>query len=107
MLLCTFLGPLKKVKKLYVDDPSIPVPKRTLFWKASIAKKSAEEKEERAPLNPFNEASNTNQDMLKTTDQELNSLNFESVSLVEEQENLSNGGSTLDLENNEHRSSEF
>ena len=46
MLSCTFVGPLKKVNKLYVNDPSIPVPKRTLFWKASIAKKSAEEKEE-------------------------------------------------------------
>ena len=65
-------------------------------------------------MNPFSEASYTNQDMLggmKTTDQELNSHDFEedsilplheSVSLVEEKENLSNGGSTLDLENNEH-----
>lgn len=105
---------MKRVKKLYLNDPSIPVPKRTLFWKTSQAKKAAAEKEERTPLNLSKQDSDFIQDMQEgmTTDQELNSDNSEqdpvsslivqeSALLVEEPKNICNGGSMLDLENND------
>ena len=108
---------MKRVKKQYLNDSSIPIPKRTLFWKASLAKKAAEEKKERAPLNPPTEPSDDTQDNLqggkKTADQEQSLVFSEEDSSsflpegatlveVEELENISNGGSTLpDLENNE------
>lgn len=80
----------------------------------SLAKKAAEEKEERTSLNPSTEPLDDKQGMQdgkKTTDQEPSpdnseedstSLLPEGATLVEELENISNGGSTLlDLENNE------
>ena len=108
---------MKRVKKQYLNDSNIPIPKRTLFWKASLAKKAAEERKERTPLNPSTEPPDDTQDNLqggkKTADQkqspgysEEDSSSFlpEGATLVEvkEPENISNGGSTLpDLENNE------
>ena len=89
-----------------------------MFWKASLAKKAAEEEKERTPLNPSTEQPSDDlqgnlQGGKKTADQEQipgyseedsSSLLPEGATLVEveELENISNGGSTLpDLESNE------
>jgi len=38
---CFLAGPLKKVKKRYLNDPSLPVPKRTLYRKEARSNKLA------------------------------------------------------------------
>ena len=37
------VGPLKRVKKRYLDDPSLPIPRRTLYQKEAQGKKSVEQ----------------------------------------------------------------
>ena len=103
------------MKKQYLNDSSIPIPKRTLFWKASLAKKAGKEKEERTPLNPSTEPSDDTQDNLQggkkraneeqspgNSEEDFTSHLPEGATLLEELENISNGGSTLiNLENTE------
>ena len=105
---------MKRVKKLYQNDPRIPVPRQTLFWKASLAKRCTDHKEERNPLSPT--TGKANEDMLagmETSDQGLKSDNSEeeaSIShlheheLKEELENISNGGSSFKFINLQYNS---
>lgn len=108
-----FVGPLRRVKKLYLNNPSIPVPRQTLFWKASLAKRCTDDKEERNPLSPI--TGNANEDMLagmETSDQGLKSDNSEEDSIShlhehkpkEELENISNGGSSFKFTNLQYNS---
>ena len=93
------------MKKRYLNDANIAVPRRTLFWQASRAKRSPDEKEERVPLYvPSTEASDSNQGFnSENSDQGSTSpLTLqESSPLMEEEKFISNGGSLLDQENNE------
>ena len=109
---------MKRVKKLYLNDASFPVPRRTLFRNASRAKRSTVDKEERSPLSPTAGFADFNEDMLagmKTSDQDLKSDNSEEASTShshehepeEELENISNGGSTVVLGYNEQHNEQF
>ena len=104
MIFC-FLGPLKRVKKRYLNDPNIAVPRRTFFWQASRAKRSPDEKEERVPLYvPSTEASDSNQGFNSENSDEGSTSPLtlqESSPLMEKEKFISNGGSLLDQENNE------
>ena len=105
---------MERRQNLVSRSPALRI-RGLLFWKASLARKAAEEKEERTLLNPTTEPSDDMQGTLQggknTADQkqspgnseeESTSLLPEDATLVEELENISNGGSTLlDLENNE------
>lgn len=100
-----FVGPLKRVKKRYLNDSNIAVPRRTLFWQASRAKRFPDEKQERVPFHiPSTEASDSNQGFNSENSDEGSTSPLtlqESSPLMAEEKFISNGGSLLDQENNE------
>ena len=88
---CFLAGPLKKVKKRYLNDPSLPVPKRTLYRKEARSNKLAEQgKGESSTGNgeqqhTATEALDVNEDVLTLDPAQDHDESFQDYSEIEEE----------------------
>ena len=94
-------GPLKRVKKRYLNDPSLPIPKRTLYWKEARGKKSAEEGKDESSTGDGEqqdaEALDINEDVLKLDPAQDHVESFQDDSEIEDEVIQNENGGPEDL----------